>query len=111
MLQEIIHLLNSQSLGLTHSTNLVSLLLLTHSIKLWLTEFYIHQLRENVTEPTDGALGIGHGAWGIGHWALGIGHPYSASSATLRERLRRTQYSFAQGKWALGLWRNRGVEG
>ena len=64
MLQEIIHLLNSQSLGLTHSTNLVSLLLLTHSIKLWLTEFYIHQLRENVTEPTDGALGIGHGALG-----------------------------------------------
>ncbi|MFK0735190.1 MAG: hypothetical protein ACFKPT_06535 [Gloeotrichia echinulata GP01] len=27
------------------------------SIKLWLNEFYIHQLQENVTEPTDGKMG------------------------------------------------------
>ncbi len=37
----------------------------------------------------------------MGHWALGIGYPYPAGSATLRERLRRTQYGSAQGEWAL----------
>ncbi len=36
-----------------HSKDIVYLLLLPHSIKLWLNEFYIHQFRENVTEPTD----------------------------------------------------------
>jgi hypothetical protein len=36
-------------------TDLVfSLLLFSDSIKLWLNEFYICQLREKVTEPTDG---------------------------------------------------------
>ncbi|MBD2448479.1 hypothetical protein H6G76_15210 [Nostoc sp. FACHB-152] len=34
-----------------------TLRLLSNSIKLSLTEFYIHQSRENVTEPTDAGLG------------------------------------------------------
>jgi hypothetical protein len=34
--------------------NLETLRLLSNSIKLSLTEFYIHRSRENVTEPTDG---------------------------------------------------------
>ena len=36
-----------------HAKDLVDLLFLPHSIKLWLNEFYIHQFLENVTEPTD----------------------------------------------------------